>query len=100
MPAAQPPTGATPAPVHPPVRQSRPIVAAVGRPRVSRWSRSPARRPHAGDRGSQTMEYALLLIVAGTVAMLALTWARQGAIKSLLDAVMDKVLALFGIGKG
>ena len=50
------------------------------------------------ERGSQTMEYALLLIVAATIAMLALTWARQGAIKSLLDAVMAKVLALFGIG--
>ena len=45
------------------------------------------------------MEYALLPIVAATVAMLALTWARQGAIKELLDAVMDKVLALFGIGR-
>jgi hypothetical protein len=69
--------------------------------RAVQWSRPWARRLlRPGDRGSQTMEYALLLIVAGTVAMLALTWARQGAIKSLLDAVMDKVMALFGIGKG
>jgi len=44
------------------------------------------------------MEYALLMIVVATVAMLAVTWARQGAIKSLMDAVMAKVLDLFGIG--
>ena len=58
------------------------------------------RRLLASDRGSQTMEYALILIVAATIAMLALTWAREGAIKALLDAVMGKVMALFGIGKG
>jgi hypothetical protein len=45
------------------------------------------------------MEYALLLIVVATIAMLALTWARQGAVKTVLDAVIDKVLGLFGIGK-
>jgi len=44
------------------------------------------------------MEYALLLIVAATIAVLALSWARQGAIKDLLDAVLDKVQDLFGIG--
>jgi Flp pilus assembly pilin Flp len=80
---------------------SRAELAVDDRRRAVQWSRPWTRRLfRPDDRGSQTMEYALLLIVAGTVAMLALTWARQGAIKSLLDAVMDKVMALFGIGKG
>ena len=56
------------------------------------------RRRGDGERGSQTMEYALIMIVVATVATLAVTWARQGAIKSLFDAVMTKVLDLFGIG--
>jgi hypothetical protein len=67
----------------------------------------PGFRPLAGsrqlagaDRGSQTMEYALILVVAATIAMLALTWARQGAVKALLDAVMHKVMTMFEIGKG
>jgi hypothetical protein len=80
-----------PSPVHDPDRPE---------PSASR------RRPPRGARlahvraqlGSQTMEYALLLIVAATIAVLALSWARQGAIKDLLDAVLDKVQGLFGIG--
>ncbi|HKE99023.1 MAG TPA: hypothetical protein VKG45_08845 [Actinomycetes bacterium] len=71
----------------PPLRSGRP-------PRLRlRWR--PWIHP---ERGSQTMEYALLLIVAATIAVLALSWARQGAIKDLLDAVLDKVQDLFGIG--
>jgi hypothetical protein len=52
------------------------------------------------EYGSQTTEYALLLIVAATITMLALTWAKQGAIKGVLDGVIAQVLALFGIGAG
>jgi hypothetical protein len=52
------------------------------------------------EKGSQTTEYALLLIVAATITMLALTWAKQGAIKNVLDGVIGQILALFGIGAG
>jgi Flp pilus assembly pilin Flp len=76
---------------------------AVPRPPAGRPLAHPAparliRRRGDGERGSQTMEYALIMIVVATVATLAVTWARQGAIKSLFDAVMTKVLDLFGIG--
>jgi hypothetical protein len=54
-------------------------------------------RPDA-ETGSQTTEYALILVVAATIASLALAWARQGAITELLDGVLDHVRALFGIG--
>lgn len=52
------------------------------------------------EQGSQTTEYALLLIVAATIVMLAVTWAKEGAIKGVLDGVVAQVLALFGIGGG
>ena len=78
---------------------SAPPAKRAGTALVTRRLTGP-RRLLASDRGSQTMEYALILIVAATIAMLALTWAREGAIKALLDAVMGKVMALFGIGKG
>ena len=67
----------------------RTVGRRVASAHVARWA----------ERGSQTTEYALLLIVAATIAVLALNWARQGAITTVLDAVLDKVLALFGIVK-
>jgi len=50
------------------------------------------------ENGSQTTEYALIMVVAATIASLALAWARNGAIAELLDGVLDHVRALFGIG--
>jgi hypothetical protein len=50
------------------------------------------------ERGSQTTEYALLIVVSATIASLALAWARKGAIAGLLDVVMKQVRGLFGIG--
>ena len=59
----------------------------------------PASSPrHVAEAGSQTTEYALILVVAATIASLALAWARQGAIADLLDGVLDHVRSLFGIG--
>jgi hypothetical protein len=50
------------------------------------------------EQGSQTTEYALLIVVSATIASLALAWARKGAIAGLLDVVMKQVRGLFGIG--
>jgi hypothetical protein len=61
---------------------------------------SPARIPprrFGAETGSQTTEYALILVVAATIASLALAWARNGAIADLLDGVLDHVRTLFGI---
>jgi hypothetical protein len=58
---------------------------------------SPSRRLRT-ENGSQTTEYALIMVVAATIASLALAWARNGAIAELLDGVLDHVRALFGIG--
>jgi hypothetical protein len=52
------------------------------------------------EQGSQTTEYALLLIVAATITMLALTWAKKGGVTNVLDGVIAQVLAMFGIGGG
>jgi Protein of unknown function (DUF4244) len=58
--------------------------------------RSPA--GSEAERGSQTTEYALVMVVAATIAALALAWARQGAISSLLNAVLKQVRGMLGIG--
>jgi hypothetical protein len=60
---------------------------------------APAADPLA-EQGSQTTEYALLLIVAATVTTIAVAWAKQGGVKSVFDGVVAQVLALFGIGAG
>jgi hypothetical protein len=57
-----------------------------------------ATRERAAENGSQTTEYALIMVVAATIASLALAWARNGAIAELLDGVLDHVRTLFGIG--
>jgi hypothetical protein len=60
-------------------------------------ARTPPHRSGA-ETGSQTTEYALILVVAATIASLALAWARNGAIAELLDGVLEHVRTLFGIG--
>jgi hypothetical protein len=40
----------------------------------------------------------LIAAVAATIAALALAWARQGAINSLLNAVLKQVRGMLGIG--
>jgi Protein of unknown function (DUF4244) len=56
------------------------------------WRRSD------NETGSQTTEYALIMVVAATIASLALAWARNGAIADLLNGVLDHVRSLFGMG--
>lgn len=58
-----------------------------------------AARAAAGPEfGSQTTEYALIIVVAATIAALALAWARQGAISSLFNAILKQVRTMFGVG--
>jgi hypothetical protein len=40
----------------------------------------------------------LIAAVSATIASLALSWARNGAIADLLTGVLDHVRSLFGIG--
>jgi hypothetical protein len=60
--------------------------------------RAVSPRPFRAETGSQTTEYALIMVVAATIASLALAWARNGAIADLLDGVLDHVRSLFGMG--
>jgi hypothetical protein len=38
------------------------------------------------------------MVVAATIASLALAWARNGAIADLLTRVLDHIRSLFGVG--
>jgi Protein of unknown function (DUF4244) len=61
-------------------------------------SRVVSSRRSQAESGSQTTEYALIMVVAATIASLALAWARNGAVAGLLDGVLDHVRSLFGMG--
>jgi hypothetical protein len=65
---------------------------------VSSTTRAASLRRFGTESGSQTTEYALIMVVAATIASLALAWARNGAIADLLDGVLDHVRSLFGMG--
>lgn len=44
------------------------------------------------DAGQTTAEYALVLLAAGTIAMLVITWARgENSIDELFDLVVTKI---------
>jgi hypothetical protein len=65
---------------------------------VSSTTRTASLPRFGAESGSQTAEYALIMVVAATIASLALAWARNGAIADLLDGVLDHVRSLFGMG--
>ncbi len=47
------------------------------------------------DRGQTTAEYALVLLAAGSIAMLAVGWAQgNDAIGSLFDSVLSRITSL------
>jgi hypothetical protein len=66
----------------------------------SGWFSTRAASPRwpGTETGSQTTEYALIMVVAATIASLALAWARNGAVAELLDGVLEHVRSLFGMG--
>jgi Flp pilus assembly pilin Flp len=61
---------------------------------TSMSTRVASSRRRDAESGSQTTEYALIMVVAS----LALAWARKGAVADLLDGVLDHVRSLFGMG--
>lgn len=57
----------------------------------------PSAEPAAGRRegGQTTAEYALVLLAAGTVAMLVVAWAQDnGAVGEFLDRILEKITSL------
>ena len=49
------------------------------------------------EEGQTSAEYALVLLGAGAIAFLVLTWAQDtGKVGDLLDAMFDKVLDITG----
>lgn len=55
----------------------------------------PTHRPD--EEGSLVSEYGLLAVLGATIAGVAISWARGGAIASLLDTVLQQVTSLAGM---
>lgn len=47
------------------------------------------------EAGSATAEYTLVTLVAATIALLLLNWAKGGALTNFFQSIFDKVTALF-----
>ena len=93
------PTSSVPSPARipiPPHRSGAETGSRITRRSVAEAGTKTTHRS-AAETGSQTTEYALILVVAATIASLALAWARNGAIADLLDGVLDHVRTLFGV---
>lgn len=52
-------------------------------------------RKRRSERGSATAEYTLVTLVAATIALLMLNWARGGAVTTFFQTIFDRVVALF-----
>lgn len=49
----------------------------------------------AEEGGAATAEYTLVTLVAATIALLLLNWAKGGALVEFFQTIFDKVVALF-----
>lgn len=49
----------------------------------------------AAEAGQSTTEYTLVILVAATVALLLLNWAKGGAVTGFFDTIFSKVTAMF-----
>lgn len=49
----------------------------------------------ACEAGQSTTEYTLVILVAATVALLLLNWAKGGAVVGFFDTIFNKVTAMF-----
>lgn len=47
------------------------------------------------QEGQSTTEYTLVIVVAATIALLLLNWARGGAITAFFDSMFSKVTTMF-----
>lgn len=57
---------------------------------LRRWAAHPSST--RSDSGQTTAEYALVLLAAGTIAMLVVSWARgDNSIAALFDLVLTKI---------
>ncbi|HEX9712571.1 MAG TPA: DUF4244 domain-containing protein [Actinomycetota bacterium] len=65
----------------------------------SRWlrlARAIACRVHCRvEAGVSTTEYTLVILVAASVALLLLNWARGGAIVGFFDTIFQRVVDMF-----
>lgn len=56
-----------------------------------------ARHDARGEEGSLVSEYGLIAVLGATIAGVAISWARGGAIATLLDSVLQQVTSLAGM---
>ncbi|MFN2613782.1 MAG: DUF4244 domain-containing protein [Actinomycetota bacterium] len=49
----------------------------------------------AAEAGQSTTEYTLVILVAATIALLLLNWAKGGAVTSFFQSIFDKVTGMF-----
>jgi hypothetical protein len=59
------------------------------------WRALAKRFGCAAEEGSATAEYTLVTLVAATIALLLLNWAKGGALTSFFQTIFDKVVGLF-----
>ena len=66
------------------------------RSRWLRFARAVVCRLHCrAEAGVSTTEYTLVILVAATVALLLLNWARGGAIVGFFDSIFQQVVDMF-----
>lgn len=64
--------------------------------RLRHLARALAVRVHCrAEAGVSTTEYVLVILVAATVALLLLNWARGGAIVGFFDTIFQRVVDMF-----
>lgn len=52
-------------------------------------------RDRRSETGAATAEYTLVTLVAATIALLLLNWAKGGAVTEFFQTIFDQVVGLF-----
>jgi hypothetical protein len=63
---------------------------------LRRLARRAVARVWCPAEGQSTTEYTLVILVAATIALLLLNWAKGGAVTAFFDGIFNKVTGMFG----
>lgn len=62
---------------------------------LRRFARRIIDRVWCPAEGQSTTEYTLVILVAASIALLLLNWAKGGAVTAFFDGIFSKVTAMF-----
>ncbi len=81
---------------HPTAATTAATTAGLARPSAA-LPGEPSTGEDSGEDGSLVSEYGLIAVLGATITGVAISWAKGGAIATLLNVILRQVRALAGV---